>query len=343
MHRTCMSQERENGRDGSRRWAILTLLSMAPLVATNASSQTRTVRKIGVLWHAATPEDEAIYAAPLRKGFSDLGYVENRDFQLIETYAAERYERFTANARLLLDRTVDVIIAVTGPAAAAAQSVTSTTPIVFLVVPDPVGRKFAQSLSRPGGNLTGLSTVAIDLSSKRLDQLKVAVPGLSRISLFVNAKDVPTSRSVEAQTRSAAAKLNIDVEVDQINAPEELDGAFSSVRRRGIPAVMLMQDPLFFNERQQVAKLGLSNRVATMVANGIMVQDGCLMSYGPNFPAQFRRAAAFVDKILKGQRPADIPIEEPARLELVVNMRTADALGLTIPAALLTQANEIIE
>jgi putative tryptophan/tyrosine transport system substrate-binding protein len=343
MHRARKCRQRENGSGGSRRWAILACLSMAPLVAPGALSQTRAIRKIGVLWHAATPEDEAIYAAPLKRGLADLGYVENRDFQLVETYAAEKYERFTANARMLVDRNVDVIIAVTGPAATAAQSVTATTPIVFLVVPDPVGRKFAHSLSRPGGNLTGLSTVAVDLGPKRLEQLKAAVPSLSRISLFVNAKDVSTSRSVEAQTRSAATKLNVDVEVDQINAPEELDRAFSSVRRRGIPAVILMQDPMFFNERQRIAKLGLSNHVATMVANGLMVRDGCLMSYGPNFPAQFRRAASFVDKILKGQSPAEIPIEEPARLELVVNLSTANALGLTIPTALLTQADEVIE
>lgn len=343
MHRTRMCQQRENGSGGSRRWAILTLLSMAPLVAPRALSQTRPVRKIGVLWHAATPEDEAIYAAPLRKGFADIGYVENRDFQLIETYAAEQYERFTANAKLLLDQNVDVIVAVTGPAATAAQSVTTTTPIVFLVVPDPVGRKFARSLSRPGGNLTGLSTVAVDLSSKRLEQLKAAIPSLSRVSLFVNPKDASMSRSVEAQTRSVAAKLNVEVEVDQINAPEELDDAFSSVRRRGIPAVILMQDPLFFSERQHIAKLGLSNHVVTMVANGLMVRDGCLMSYGPNFPAQFRRAASFVDKILRGQSPADIPIEEPARIELVLNLKTANALGVTIADALLTQADEVIE
>ncbi|MGY2048121.1 ABC transporter substrate-binding protein [Methylobacterium sp. JK268] len=327
----------------SRRRTLLALLGVALPAATRAATRERAIPVIGVLWHAATPEDEAVYAAPLRKGFADLGYVENRDYRLIETYAAEDYERFNANARHLLDQGVDVILAVTGPAAAAAQRATTTTPIVFLVVPDPVGRRFARTLSHPGGNLTGLSTVAVDLSPKRLEQLKAVLPDLSRVSLLVNTKDPAVSRSVEEQTRAAAARLGIAVEADRIGRPDELESAFVAVRSRGIPAVIVMQDPLFFNERRRIARLGLAQGVATMVANGLMVSEGCLISYGPNFPAQFRRAAAFVDKILKGHSPAEIPIEEPARLELVLNLRTARALGLAIPAPLLAQADEVIE
>lgn len=333
---------RDRGRVSSRR-VVLALLCMTPLVGSPALAQRQRVPKIGVLWHAATPQDEAIYAEPLRKGFQDLGYVENRDYNLIETYAAEKYENFVANADQLIRAKVDIIIAVTGPATAAAQRATSTTPVVFLVVPDAVGRGFAKSLSRPGGNLTGLSTAAVELSSKRLEQLRAAIPGLKRVGLFVNAKDSSMSRAVEERTRSTATDLDVLVDVTRIDAPQELSGAFAGLSGRSIPAVVFMQDPLFFNERRQIAKLGLSNRIATMVANGLMVREGCLISYGPNFPAQFRRTASFVDKILKGHSPAEIPIEEPARLELVLNLKTADALGLEIPAALLAQADEVIE
>ncbi|WP_162501395.1 ABC transporter substrate-binding protein [Methylobacterium crusticola] len=300
----------------SRRRIFLALLGMAPLVSLPALAQTRPIPKIGVLWHAATPEDEAVYAEPLKKSFSDLGYVENRDLIFIETYASEQYEKFIVNAAQLVKSNVGVIIAVTGPAATAAQRATTTIPIVFLIVPDPVGRNFAKSLSRLGGNLTGLSTAAVDLSSKRLEQLKAAIPGLTRVGLFVNAKDPPMSHAVEERTRSAATALNVAVEVTRIEAPQELNSAFTRVRSSEIPAVVFMQDPLFFNERQQIAKLGLSHGVATMVANGLMVCEGCLISYGPNFPAQFRRVASFVDKILKGQSPSEIPMRSLHALNL---------------------------
>jgi putative ABC transport system substrate-binding protein len=232
---------------------------------------------------------------------------------------------------------------VTGPAAAAAQRATTTVPIVFVVVPDPVGRKFAQSLSHPGGNLTGLSTASVDLGAKQLEHLREAIPGLSRISLFVNAKDAPMSRSIWERTRSAGTALNVSVEVVEISDPEELDGAFAEVGRQGVKAAILMQDPLFFNERKRIARLGLAHGVATMVANSVMVGDGCLMSYGPSSATQFRRVGAYVDKILKGRRPGEIPIEEPTRLALVVNLKTAAALGLAIPTSLLAQAGEVIE
>jgi putative ABC transport system substrate-binding protein len=326
-----------------RRQVLRSIVGASALASTHASAQRRAVPKIGVLWHAGTPEEEAIYAEPLRKGFSDLGYVEGRDYEMIETYAAEIYERFNANAAKLVAMKVDVIVAVTGPAAAAAQRATTAVPIVFLIVPDPVGRKFAQSLSHPGGNLTGLSTASVDLGAKQLEHLREAIPGLSRISLFVNAKDAPMSRSIWERTRSAGTALNVSVEVVEISDPEELDGAFAEVGRQGVKAAILMQDPLFFNERKRIARLGLAHGVATMVANSVMVGDGCLVSYGPIYAAEFRRVGGFVDKILKGRSPSEIPIEEPARLALVVNLKTAAALGLTIPTFLLAQADEVIE
>jgi putative ABC transport system substrate-binding protein len=319
------------------------MIGAAGFASVPAFAQTRATPKIGVLWHAGTPEEGAIYLEPLKKGFSDLGYAEGRDYELVETYAAEKYERFIGNAAKLVELKVDVIVAVTGPAAAAAQRATTTVPIVFVVVPDPVGRKFAQSLSRPGGNLTGLSSVAVDLSPKRLELLKKAIPDLSRVRLFVNAKDPHMSRSVLERPQSAGAALDVSVDIVEIRDPEDLDGALADAGRAGIKAAVLMQDPLFFNEWTRIARLGLVHGVATMVANSVMVGDGCLIAYGPNFGAQFRRVGLYVDKILKGRSPGEIPIEEPTRLELVLNLKTAAALGLVIPPALIQSADEVIE
>jgi putative tryptophan/tyrosine transport system substrate-binding protein len=326
-----------------RRQLLFSIVGAAGFASAPAVAQRRAVARIGVLWHAETPEQEAIYQEPLKKGLSDLGYAEGRDYELVETYAAERYERFNANAAKLVEMKVDVIVAVTGPAAAAAQRATATVPIVFVVVPDPVGRKFAQSLSRPGGNLTGLSTVLVDLSPKQLELLKRAIPDLSRARLFVNAKDAHMSRAVGVRTQAAGAALGVAVDVAEITDPEDLDGALADAGRAGIKAASFMQDPLFFNERARLARLGLAHGVATAVVNSDMVRDGCLISYGPNFGAQFRRVGLWVDKILKGQNPGEIPIEEPTRLELVLNLKTAAALGLAIPAALVQSADEIIE
>jgi putative tryptophan/tyrosine transport system substrate-binding protein len=326
-----------------RRQVLLLTAGIAGLAASPAFGQQRRTRKIGVLWHAGTPEEEAIYQQPLKAGLSDLGYVEGRDYDLVETYADEKYERFNANATKLVEMQVDVIVAVTGPATAAAQRATTTLPIVFVVVPDPVGRRFAASLARPGGNITGLSTISVDLSPKRLELLKQAFPDTSRVSLFVNAKDPHMSRSVVERTQAAAASLGVTVDPVEIADPDDLDRAFPEVRRKGTSAAILMQDPLFFNERRRIAKLALSNRVGTMVANSVMVDDGSLMSYGANSGPLFRRVGLYVDKIFRGEGPAQIPIEEPTRLELVINLRTADALGVSIAPSLLALADRTVD
>src|ERR671912_562493 len=324
-----------------RRQLLLFVMS-AGLIRGEALAQQGRVPLIGVLWHAATPEEEAIYLEPLKNGLADVGYVQGKDYKLVETYAAEKYERFNANAALLVEKKVDVIVAVTGPATAAAQRATTTLPIIFVVVPDPVGRKFAQSLSRPGGNITGLSTIAVDISAKRFELLQEALPDLSRVSLFVNAKDPHMSRSVLERTQAAGLALNVSVDLVEISEPDELDGAFAATEQKGIKAAIFMQDPLFFNERRRIARLGLDKGVATMVASSVMVDDGCLISYGPNSGLLFRRVGSYVDRIFKGQSPGGIPIEEPTRLELVLNSKTADALGITISPSLLLQADRTV-
>ncbi|GJE02188.1 ABC transporter substrate-binding protein [Methylobacterium isbiliense] len=323
-----------------RRLILSAIFGLAP--TPKGLAQTRTIKRIGVLWHA-TPEEEVIFADPIRKGLADFGYIEGKHYELIETYAAEQYERFAINAAKLVESRVDIIVAVTSPAAAAAQRATETVPIVFLLVPNPVERGSARSLSRPGGNLTGQSTVSVDLSSKRIEYLQALVPNCRRVILFVNAKDAALSHSVANQTRAAGILTNVTVDVIEIKDPEDLDGALAAAARNDIRGAIFMQDPLFFNERKRIARLAIFHGVATMVATSVMVKDGCLISYGANSAAQFRRVGAFVDKILKGDKPGDIPIEQPTRIELVLNMKTAAALGLDVPDAFIAQVDEIID
>lgn len=334
---------RRPATSGKRRRFLLSILGAAGLTATRTWAQQRRIARIGVLWHAGSPEEEAIWAAPMRQGFSDIGLVEGRDYELLETYAGERYERFRDNAERLVNERVDVIVAVTGPAAAAAQRATATLPVVFLLVPDPVGRKLARSLSNPGGNLTGMSTVAVDLSAKRLEQIREAIPGLRRLGLVVNANDAPTSRSVTEHTRAAAQPLDIEVQTAEIRELTDLERAFAEMARSDIRAAVLMQDPLFFNQRKRVSDLGRKHRIATIVGNSAMVRDGCFMSYAPDFGGQFRRVGGYVDRILKGRSPAEIPIDEPTKLELVINLKVAAELGVTISPALLARVDEVIE
>ncbi|MGE7416988.1 ABC transporter substrate-binding protein [Methylobacterium tarhaniae] len=324
----------------NRRVFILEIF--AAVLAHRVVAQPRTVAKIGVMWHA-TSEEEEIFAEPLRKGLADFGYIEGKDYELIETYAAEKYERFAINAEKLLESKVDLIVAVTSPAAAAAQRATANIPIVFLLVPDPVGRKFVQSLSHPGGNLTGQSTVSVDLSSKRIEFLQGLIKNIQRVALFVNAKDVALSHSVADQTRAAGIFLKVAVDVVEINGPEDLEEALSAAAQNGVRAAIFMQDPLFFNERRRIARLGIHHRIAIMGASSFMAKDGFLITYGANSTEQFRRIGAFVSKIFKGNSPGEIPVEQPTRLELSINLKTATALGLEVPSTLIVLADDIIE
>jgi putative ABC transport system substrate-binding protein len=274
---------------------------------------------------------------------NELGYVESKNIALDDRFAAERYERFDGLAAELVQLKVDVLVAVTQPAALAAQRATTTIPIVFILVPDPVASKLVRSLAHPGGNITGLSQLALDMSAKRVELLKQMVPSVSRIALLVNPGDPVVTRRTFDESRTAADRLNLTIEQVEARTPSALEQSFSVILEKKLDGVVIASDSMLFNERQRIADWAISRKMPTMMFNGEMPKSGGLMSYSASNPALFLRAAAFVDKILKGAKPADLPVELPTKFELVINLKTAKELGITVPTPLVVAADRVIE
>ena len=287
------------------------------------------VPTVGILWHAGSVEEEGIYLTQIQQGLQALGYVEGRNIILVNTFADEQYERYNSNAAELVRRKVDVIVAVTPPAALAAQRATKTIPIVFILVSDPVASKLVASLAHPGGNITGLSNLSEDLLAKRLEFFKETVTALSKIELVVNTSDPITAQRTIEQIRSAAERLGITIQPIEAKQPDQIERAFSSTQD-GVHGVMVQADGMFFRERKRIAELGLKRKVPTSVFNSTMVEDGGLLTYAPNTPVIFRRSAVYIVKILNGAKPDQLPVELPTQFEFVINLKTAKAIGLTI-------------
>jgi putative ABC transport system substrate-binding protein len=245
-------------------------------------------------------------------------------------------------ARELVDLKVDVIIAVTGIGATEARQASRTIPIVVVVEGDPVGSGLIESLAHPGGNVTGLSLMAVDLSGKRLALLHEVVPHLSRIALMIDPKDVASPR-IAASYTAAAKGMGIELRMVEVPTPASIDTALSTLVRDGIDGLIVASGSMMFNERARIGSFVLANKLPTEVAVAEMVPFGPLLSYGPDFPDFFRRAAAYADKILKGAKPADLPVEQPSRFKLMVNVKAAKSMGVTVPATILTSADEVIE
>lgn len=327
----------------NRREFIL-LASAALLFPPQALAQEpKRTAKIAVLWHAASEAEEAVYLGALREGLAALGYVEGKNIVLENRYPAEQWERFMSMAVELAQLKPDVIVAVSRPAAIGAQRATTTIPIIFSVVPDPVGSKLVASLSRPGGNITGLSSMALDLSAKRIQLLKEIVPALSRVALLVNVGDAEGARLYVEQSQVAARPLGITIEPVEVRALGEIASAFAKIDKLNVNGVVGTADSLFTVERHNIIRAALERRLPTMMHSRETVVAGALMAYAPSYVNILRRTAVYVDKILKGAKPADLPVEQPAKLDLTINLKTAKALGLDVPASLLTQAHEVIE
>ncbi len=258
-------------------------------------------------------------------------------------FPAERWERFISLAVELAQLKPEVLVAVSRPAAIAAQRATSTIPIVFSVVPDPIGSKLVDSLARPGGNVTGLSNMALDLSAKRIELLKEMVSGLSRVALLVNAGDAEGARRYAEESQAAARPLGIAIEPVEIRGLGEIPRAFSRIDQLNVNGLVGTADSLLTVERKNIARLAIERRLPTMMHSRETAQAGALMSYAPSYVMILRRTAVYVDKILKGIRPADLPVEQPNKFELVINLTTAKALGLVVPPSLLARADEVIE
>ncbi len=327
-----------------RRQFISTLGGAAaawPLTA-RAQQSPKKVPVVGVLWHAGSAEEEDVYLSVLSKAFSDLGYIEGKNIQLEHRFPAEQPDRFRTLARELVERKVDAIISVTTLGAVELKKLTSTIPIVFVLVGDPVGFGLVESLARPGGNATGLSLMTNDLSGKRLELLKAAVPNLSRVAYLVDRTDPFKERTIKAN-QTAADQLGISLWAAEIAAADDIEPVFAKIAQERADGVAWGGGGLLFIERARMGAAAMTHRLPTLVAVAEEVPYGVLMSYGQDLPDFFRRAAAYVDKILKGAKPADFPVEQPTKLKLVLNLRTAKALGLTVPNTLLVSADEVME
>lgn len=328
-----------------RRREFITLVGGAaaawPVAA--RGEQPRKLPIVGVLWHAENAEKEVAFSRPLKQGFADLGYVEGKTIVFEERYPAEQQERFDAYAAELVALKVDALITGSIPAAFAAQRATATIPIVLVANPDPVGLKLVASLARPGGNITGLSAMAFDLAAKRVELLKEAIPSVSRVALLVNPSDPNDANRLISELQPTAERLNVFFQAFEARSRADLKGAFKTISGVHFGAVVVTQNAMFFNERKQIADIALANRIPTMVPADVFVEAGALMSYGPSWPAIFQNAARYVDRILKGAKPADLPVEQPTKFELAINLKTAAALGQDIPSTMIARADKVIE
>jgi putative ABC transport system substrate-binding protein len=306
------------------------------------AQSSRRVPRIGVLWHAGSAAEEGRYYTGLVDGLRGLGYLDGISIILEHRFPNEMPERFRNMAAELVSLDVDVLVSVGSQTAFYARDATKTIPIVFIFVPDPVGSKFVMSLARPGGNATGLTHFAADLIGKRLEFLRETSPGLARVALLVNP-DTEVARLYTNVTDSIAQKLGLSNHTFSARSRDELEPAFDAMVKMGMQAVTINSEGLAYQQREFIAQLAIARRLPLSVWSRETLEAGALMSYGADQPAMCRRAAAFVDKILKGAKPADIPVEEPANIEFLLNKKTAKALGLTFPHTLLAAATEVIE
>ena len=324
------------------RRAFLGALAGAVLAPISAGAQQPTkVWRIGYLHGAARTPDGAPPAA-LRQALQALGYVDGKDVTYVGRWAEAKRERLPGLAAELVDLKVDLIVTRGGPAAQAARQATTTIPIVISGAGDAVGTGLISSLAHPGGNITGISDQAAELSAKRLELLKDAVPKASRIAVLWNADDLAMTLRYREVER-AARILRVTVQPLGVREPEDFDTAFAAMIRNRPDAFFLVTDALTTLNRKRIIDFAAAHRIPAMYEFDFLVRDGGLMSYGWDLDDNLRRAAVYVDKILKGAKPGDLPVEQPTRYYLLINLKTAKALGLTIPQSLLLRADEVIK
>jgi putative ABC transport system substrate-binding protein len=314
--------------------AVVSGLLAAPLAAT--AQQPSKIHRVGVVVGGLDLTDN------LRQGLGELGWVEGQNLVVLKRVWSGRTEQFPAIIAALIQLKVDVIVSSSTPAVRAAKEATRTTPIVMAGLIDPVGAGLIPSLAQPGGNITGLTNIFTELTAKRLELLKEAAPRVTRVAVLWNPTQ-PGQAIAWQQTQQAAQTLGLVLFSAEVRRPEDFAPAFTAIVVERAEALLVLPDPLTTFHRQQTADFAVKQRLPSMYAASYWVEAGGLLSYGTSFAALWRRAAVYVDKILKGAKPADLPIEQPTKFELVINLKTAKALGLTIPPSLLQRADQVIE
>jgi putative tryptophan/tyrosine transport system substrate-binding protein len=314
---------------------VLVGLGLASIHLAEAQ-QPKKVPRVGVLRSGSPPDP---YVDAFRQGLRDLGYIERQTIAIEYRWAEGKSARLPLLAAELIQLKVDVILTQGEVATRAVKEATSTIPIVMATSGDPVGAGLVASLARPGGKVTGLSAVAPDLTGKRLQLLKEAVPKVSRVAILYNPTILGAVLAVK-DAQAAARTLRLTVQPVEVRAPDELGSAFDAMTRERAEAILAIGDPFTITHQRQILDLAAKRRLPTTF--DWLESADCLISYGPNRLDMFRRAATFVDKILKGRKPADLPVEQPTKFELVINMKTAKQIGLTIPPNVLARADKVI-
>jgi putative tryptophan/tyrosine transport system substrate-binding protein len=284
-----------------------------------------------------SPRMQAFY-----QSLRELGWVEGQNVVFERRYAEGQYDRLSALATELARLNVDVIVTASTPPAKAAKSATTSIPIVILDPGDPVATGLVTSLARPGGNVTGVSSIAPDLAAKRLSMLKETAPKTSRVAVLFNAAIPPAEIAME-ELKAAAQALGLRIQSVAVQGPKGFEEAFGTITQDRADGLIVFPDPLTFQNQELIANFAAKSRISSLFGAKEFVEIGGLMSYGPSYSGMFRRGAYYVDRILKGAKPADLPVEQPTKFELVINLKTAKALGLTIPPSLLQRADHVIE
>lgn len=322
-----------------RRFFLCALLfAIGPL---STAQQPRKVPRVGYL-AAVSASADAPRLEAFRRGLRELGYVEGQNVLIEYRHESTDFERLPGHAAELINLGSDILVAVTTNAALAAKKTTQTTPVVFMGVTDPISTGLAESLARPGGNFTGITNVAALLAGKRLELLKQAIPSVTRVAVLWDPQ-APGSRPQWEASSEPAEKLDLRLYSMEVSQVDHYAAAFRQAAKARSSAVLITLNPLANSNQKLIAEFAIDNRLPSICARGDYAENGCLMAYGPGYSAEGRDGARFVDKILRGAKPADLPIEQPTLFELVINLKTAKRIGYSIPPSVLARADKVIE
>jgi putative ABC transport system substrate-binding protein len=321
---------------------LMGIAAISPLLRPVASRAQPSMPTIGIL-HSSSPNYFAQFEPSVRQGLAENGYVVGKTVAIEYRWAEGKYDRLPELASELVTRQVTVIFAVGGTdPARAAKAATTTIPIVFISAADPVKTGLVASLNRPGGNVTGVSLIGSALEAKRMEMLHQFVPQASTIAILLNP-NYPGAQSQLKEVQDAAAALGAAAAIFNASAPQDIDAAFASDAMKAAGALLVANDPFFNSRRQQIIELAARKGLATMYSQREYAAAGGLMTYGPHFADGYRQAGVYIGRVLKGEKPADLPVMQPVKFEFVINLKTAKALGLSVPPMLLALADEVIE
>ena len=318
----------------------LLITALLPAAFSVEAQQAAKPLRIGFIMADSSGSDPRVDA--FRQGLRELGYLKGKNIAVEYRFAEGKEDRLLKLVAELVGSKVEIIVTDGTAVTRAAKNATKTIPIVMASDGDPVGNLFVASLARPGGNITGLTNLLAGLSGKRLEILKDAIPGMSRFGIIWNPEN-PSSITGFKETQVASQSLRVQLQFLEVRGPNDFESAFQAAKKVQAGALTVVSDSVMFAHRTRMLELAAKQRLPTMHTQSLWVQDGGMISYGTYFPDLYRRAATYVDRILKGTKPADLPVEQPTKFELVINLKTAKALGLTIPPSMLVRADEVIQ